>query len=152
MRGKIVIPPEVWERLEAGGASGSGHLRQRVNTQAPVDVYVAVERPSGSRVLALGFDQPPHISLAHEVRLRGLRVSEARYRFLRQAQRTTSCSASWLTILSPCSTERQLGTRHPTLWLHGWSRGIDSWNMQGRPGFRLRPPQDSTGSSGAFAI
>ena len=72
-----MIPPEVWARLESGGAAGSGHLRQRVNIQSPVDVYVAVERPSGSRVLALGFDEPPHTSLARDVRLRGLRVSEA---------------------------------------------------------------------------
>ena len=72
-----LISKRVWDRLDGDASVGPGHLRQRVSVDAPVDVYFAVERPSGSRVLALGFDQPPHTSLAQTVQLRGLRVSEA---------------------------------------------------------------------------
>jgi hypothetical protein len=72
-----LISKRVWERLEGDASVGPGHLRQRIPVDAPVDVYVAVEKPSGSRVLALGFDEPPHTSLAQAVQLRGLRVSEA---------------------------------------------------------------------------
>src|ERR1035437_2180061 len=78
MTDRDVIPPGVWDALEnEHAASGAGHLRHRISVEAPVDVYLAVERPSGARVLALGFDKPPHTSLEKTVRLRGLRVSEA---------------------------------------------------------------------------
>jgi len=78
MGDRRLVPPDVWARLESeSSALGSGHLRHRVAVDAPVDVYLAVERPSGARVLALGFDRRPRTSLGETVHLRGLRVSEA---------------------------------------------------------------------------
>lgn len=77
MGDRSLTPKLDWVRLEGDAIAGAGHLRQKVAVDAPVDIYLAIERPSGSRVLALGFEQPPRNSLAETVKLRGLRVSEA---------------------------------------------------------------------------
>src|SRR4051812_24041536 len=48
-----LIAGEIWSSLESAAGS-TGLVRQRVAPDAPIDIYVGVERPSGARVVLFG--------------------------------------------------------------------------------------------------
>ena len=63
-----LIASEVWDSL-VGAPAGHGLVRTRVTPDAPIDIFVAVEKPSATRVLLFG--------LADEVQARSVDVPQA---------------------------------------------------------------------------
>ncbi len=66
-----------WRELEKAAPTGAGHLRIKLDSQAPVALYLAVAEPSGCRLLAMDFPQDVDAAPLRELRLRGVEVSKS---------------------------------------------------------------------------
>lgn len=66
-----------WRELEKAAPSGAGHLRIKLDSPAPVDLYLAVAEPSGCRLLAMDFPEDVDAAPLRDLRLRGVEVSKS---------------------------------------------------------------------------
>ena len=66
-----------WADLERVAPRLPGHLRRRIPIRGPVDVYLALEEPTGCRMMVLAFEDPVDISPLHELNPKGLDVGDA---------------------------------------------------------------------------
>lgn len=66
-----------WGELDKAAPSGSGHLRIKLDSKAPVALYLAVEEPSGCRLLAMDFPHDVDAAPLRELRLRGVEITKS---------------------------------------------------------------------------
>jgi hypothetical protein len=72
-----VILDAKWLDLEKAAPSGAGHLRIKLDSPAPVDLYLAVAEPAGCRLLAMDFPEDVDVAPLRDLRLRGVEISKS---------------------------------------------------------------------------
>src|SRR5262245_33963734 len=69
-----VITSDSWLALEAAG-TGHGLVRTRVHPKAPVDMFIALEKPSGARLVLIGLATEDVAQAVDIPKARGIEVT-----------------------------------------------------------------------------